>query len=450
MERMLVISADGHAAAPPETYRPYLERRYHGLLEQLEEDNRLYTRFADIISSFPPEVLEVIDDEHAIRDGGLLGSWDVDRRVAEMDREGVAAELIISGTQLAAPPFFGNSNRPFPADVRAAGTRAYHRWIADCMAQAGGRLFASADPGPCLDMDATVEELHWVAAHGFKSVAAPGIVSDASLPPVWDEYFEPFWRTCAELGLALSVHAAHGMAQGYVFDFLERLSATADDDDPTAMLEAITGNAEGSPFASNFVPQHILWSLMAAGVFDRYPGLHLALTEVRADWIPETLSVLDARFDAGDTPLQRKPSEYWASNCFAAVSSIKRSEVRLRASIGVDRMMFGRDYPHPEGTWPNTWEWLRDALAGVPEPEVRALIGENALDCYDLDAEQLTAVAARIGPRPSDIFTNAPVDPRKVEHFDRRGGYFKSMEHIDAAQIESLFDADMAGVAQRS
>ena len=48
-------------------------------------------------------------------------------------------------------------------------------------------------------------------------------------------------------------------------------------------------------------------------------------------------------------------------------------------------MMFGRDFPHPESTWPNTWDWLRDAFSGVPEDDVRAIVGENALTCYRID-----------------------------------------------------------------
>src|ERR1700735_2057290 len=105
MDRILLISADGHATAPPETFRPYLESKYVPLLAQLEEENTQFTGFSSIITTMPDEVLQVIDGDQRISSGGLLGSWDVDRRLAEMDREGVVAEMLIYGTQLATMPF---------------------------------------------------------------------------------------------------------------------------------------------------------------------------------------------------------------------------------------------------------------------------------------------------------------------------------------------------------
>jgi energy-coupling factor transporter ATP-binding protein EcfA2 len=39
------------------------------------------------------------------------------------------------------------------------------------------------------------------------------------------------------------------------------------------------------------------------------------------------------------------------------------------------------DYPHPEGTWPNTHDWIRDAFGDVPVDEARLILGENAIAC---------------------------------------------------------------------
>jgi hypothetical protein len=149
----------------------------------------------------------------------------------------------------------------------------------------------------------------------------------------------------------------------------------------------------------------------------------------------------------GGTPLKKRPSEYWSTNCFVGASSIKKSEVRLCDEIGITRMMFGRDYPHAEGTWPNNWDWLRDALADFSEADARALLGENAARCYRLDAVALGAVADRIGPRAEDLLgVGASVDPQLVESFAQRAGYEKSYEEIDAEEIERLFDRDLAAV----
>ena len=75
----------------------------------------------------------------------------------------------------------------------------------------------------------------------------------------------------------------------------------------------------------------------------------------------------------------------------------------MRHEIGVETISFGRDYPHPEGTWPHTREWLRDAFAGVPEDELRLMLGENAIRFFGLDRDRLAEIAKRIGPTVEEI-----------------------------------------------
>jgi hypothetical protein len=65
--------------------------------------------------------------------------------------------------------------------------------------------------------------------------------------------------------------------------------------------------------------------------------------------------------------------------------------------------MWGTDYPHPEGTWPNTVPRLRSDFADVPVDDARAMLGVTAARCYGFDLDALAPIAARIGPRPSDL-----------------------------------------------
>jgi hypothetical protein len=156
---------------------------------------------------------------------------------------------------------------------------------------------------------------------------------------------------------------------------------------------------EDSPLKLDMGPRRVIWQLMLGGVFDRYPDLKLALTECRADWLPDTLSMLDARFDEGDTPLLMRPSEYWERHCFVTASSIHRAEVEMRDDIGLDQLMFGVDYPHPEGTWPNTWDWLRFAFAGVPEDDARRILASSARTRFVVTAS--IVIASPVSPRAS-------------------------------------------------
>ena len=60
--------------------------------------------------------------------------------------------------------------------------------------------------------------------------------------------------------------------------------------------------------------------------------------------------------------------------------------------------MWGSDYPHPEGTWPNTGKYLKDTFGGFPEEDGRKILGDNAVAFYGLDRERLQQVADEIGP----------------------------------------------------
>jgi predicted TIM-barrel fold metal-dependent hydrolase len=442
-DRLLVVSADAHGTPPPAAVAEYLDSEFRPWLQQYQAETE--EREPKLAFLRPTqEQLDLIDKEHLFERGAHLG-WDIDSRLEQMDREGVAAEILLDSTTAATPPFFHAGNNVYPPEVRLAGTRMYHRWAADLIASSGGRIFGTAHPGPCLDMDQTTKDLRWLAQNGFRSVYVPGILADPALPALVDEYYEPFWMTCAELGLVLMVHAGHGRPQGELLPFVDRLRAFAGDGATPERLQSVwkAGLIPDSPFAPSTVPQQVLWQLMVGGVFDRYPNLTLAFTEVRADWVPATLAFLDACFESGDTPLAQPPSRYWESNCMAGVSSIKRSEVRLRHQIGVHKLMFGRDYPHSEGTWPNTVDWLRDALRGVPEAEARLILGENAVRCYSLDGLALARIAERIGPRPGDILEGGPsVDPALIENFEWRAGYERTFENVDTAKLEEdLFSA---------
>jgi hypothetical protein len=99
-------------------------------------------------------------------------------------------------------------------------------------------------------------------------------------------------------------------------------------------------------------------------------------------------------------------------------------EVAHRAEIGVANMMFGTDFPHAEGTFGKTVAYLNHILSGadVTEPELRALVGENAVRCHDLDLGHLQSIADAVGPTAEEILSPSaePVaDPETVMWADK-------------------------------
>ncbi|GIU90771.1 MAG: hypothetical protein KatS3mg010_1870 [Acidimicrobiia bacterium] len=105
---------------------------------------------------------------------------------------------------------------------------------------------------------------------------------------------------------------------------------------------------------------------------------------------------------------QRSATEYFHQNCYVGVSMPGAPDVAARHAIGVDRFMWGSDYPHDEGTHPYTREHLRRRFHDVDPAEVAMMLGGNAAKLYDFDLAALQPLADRIGPTVEEVAT--PID----------------------------------------
>jgi predicted TIM-barrel fold metal-dependent hydrolase len=344
--------------------------------------------------------------------------------------------------------------RPLDLDVVAAGVRAYNRWAADTFGPAGDRILCVGDPGSQPDLEAILAELDWIAARGFAGAYVPGYFHRGDLPPIHDRFWDPYWARLAELGLPAVIHAGYGQKQCEFLNGIEALRENMEAEGRDDLLAEIINNADRF-FSKDLRPRRAMWQLMLGGVFDRHRDLKLLMTEVRADWLPDTVRHLDSAFEEhrADLPATRAPSEVWRDQCLMSLSFVHKAEVAMRYEMGIETVFFGRDYPHAEGTWPNTADWLSDAFAGVPEDELRLMLGENAIRVLDLDREHLAAIASRIGPTIDDVTGRTPdLDPRLVANWDARGGYLKPPEVVDGDELDVLLaeDLELVGTAKRS
>ena len=461
-ERLIVVSSDSHAGIPKERWPEYLDPRFHDLLPSLHEDNAIYPVATAVIGARKTSAAGNAYPEHVeAHTNGWHGLHDAKLRMADMDREGVAAEFVFHGDGRLGDLFHNGTNRQYPLEAWEAGAKAWNRWAADEFGFATDRFLLTAAVGPCVDIDAAVAEVHWIADQGFVGTYGPHYLTHPGLPPLFDEYWEPYWKALEERNIAFVVHAGYGTEQGVVFKVLEDIygaaAEAAGSTDRAAMLEhAAEIPSDGPDFFFNWVNRNVasrrpLWQMTLGGVFDRYPGLRLMLTEIRLDWIPVTLEFLDRAFEEHRDDLQavKKPSEYWHENCLAGASFVHKVEIERRYEIGVDTILFGRDYPHFESTWPHTRQWLQDAFQGVPDDEVRAMLGENAIRWAGLDRERLAEIARRIGPTIADVNATPPdISPELMNNFDARGGYHKPWEGDEKIpELMPLVEQDIALVA---
>jgi predicted TIM-barrel fold metal-dependent hydrolase len=372
----LVISADCHGGAAIADYRPYLEAQY------LDDFDAWAAAF---------------ENPYGDIEGDAAGrNWDSDRRLRELEADGVVAEVIFPNT---IPPFFPKVslvNQPPGAsagdlDRRWAGLRAHNRWLADFCAAAPGRRAGIAQIS-LHDVEGSVREIHWAREAGLTGgILLPGAPPGSGLPPLYAPDYEPIWTACEEAGLPVNHHSG---------------SAAPDYGDyPTAQVMFL--------LEVTWWAHRTLWHLMFSGVMERHPDLRFVFTEQGTEWLPDELDRLgyyhlrmlrgagsqEAAFgEDAMRALSLTPREYWERQCYLGSSFIRPHEVALRDRVGVGHIMWGSDFPHLEGCWPYSLEHLRLSFAGVPADQVQAMVGDNAARVYGFDLDRLAPLAAQFGP----------------------------------------------------
>jgi len=378
-DRYILISADCHAGGNHEMYREYLEARYH---DEFDRWRAAYTNpFKDLTA------------------GTRDRNWNHERRIAEEEADGFVAEVIFPNT---IPPFFptgaivARPPTPDEFELRLAGIRAHNRWLADWCAthaerRAGiGQIFLN-------NVEEAIADVRFIAAHGLRGGALlPAVPDDMKhLKPLYAPDYDPLWAVCEELGVIVNNHSGGAGAPDY-----GPYPAAG----PLWIAE------------TTFYSRRPLTHLILGGVFERFPSLRFALTEQGCAWIPPLLAQLDGFHSqmaktgrigelkySPEEVLPLRPSEYFARNCWVGVSFPSPSEAAARYAIGLDRFMWGADYPHDESTYPHTREGLRRAFAGTDPVELQQLLAGNAAAFYGFDLDALAVHAARVGPTVAEL-----------------------------------------------
>ena len=96
-----------------------------------------------------------------------------------------------------------------------------------------------------------------------------------------------------------------------------------------------------------------------------------------------------------DPALKELPSFYAKRNCWYGASFPGPPDIKGRDIVGVDKILWGNDYPHYEGCYPYSRENMRFAFSEVDPKEVRMMLGENAANLYGFDLAVLESAAAR-------------------------------------------------------
>ena len=391
MKPYMLISADCHAGLPPERYREYVDPKYREAFDVALPIQRRMMQAA--MSRF------LVDDfaeewKQGVVADGIRGAWDSDERNRQLDADGIAGEIIFPDgvTEMNAPPFGAGFSLPTDVDpeLQWAGARAHNRWLAEFCAEAPERRAGLAIVPILYDIDAAVAEIREARHSGLRGIIIPPMFG--TFEPYHSPRYEPVWSVCEELDMPIHTHG--GSAPDY-------------------------GNFPGT--VGIYITEVAWWSarpvwfLLWGGVFERHPKLKFVVTELGASWVPELKALMDQRYSSnhfnaklGDFrgALTMKPSEYFDRNVWVGASVTSRSDIEMRHEIGLGNIMWGSDFPHPEGSWPKTDRFLRESFHDMPDADVRRMLAGNAVEVYGFDVDRLAPIVERVGPRPGDLEMN--------------------------------------------
>ncbi len=385
-EHYTVISADTHAGASHAVYREYLDKAY---LDDFDAWRGKYKNpYKDL------------GDQRRLR------NWDNEMRNTAQEEEGVIGEVVFPNT---VPPFFpsfvlfAQPPKPEEYEHRLAGIRAHNRWLKDWCNEyeprrAGvGQIFLN-------DVDDAIAEVKWIKENGLRGgILLPNVAPDVKwVRPLYDPAYDPLWEACQDLEVPVNVHSGTGNP----------------DYGKYAISMLLYINEVG------FYTQRPLVQMILSGVFERFPRMNFILTEIGCSWIPPLLERLDQtmsqirgtgetgeiKYSDGILP-PRSATEYFLQNCWVGVSGPGPADIEARHTVGIEHFMWGSDYPHDEGTHPNTREHLRRRFHDLPRNEVEMMLSGNAARLYNFDLDALAPLAQKYGPTVEEIAT--PVEGKE-------------------------------------
>jgi predicted TIM-barrel fold metal-dependent hydrolase len=287
-------------------------------------------------------------------------------RLSALDKDGVDAEVLFPNDPVQSACFF-QGNAEFELDC----VRAYNDTLAEWR-EVSERYVPLAIIPYMSGIDVTVAEVQRAVHKGHRGIVMLVEPSQnlEGLKHFNDPYWHSLWATCQDLDVPIHWHAGGGLRLT-----MPRWSGY------TRNQEQAVGPSGGFSVQAQFIP-----NLIFSGVLDRYPRLKWVCAETGLGWVNYILEGCDHEW-------QRR--HLWTEGILTRPSELFRRQIHVdfwyesagiqqRHTIGIENIMWESDYPHSTSTYPESWEFVKRTLAGVPEDEQKLLRYGNAMRVYHL------------------------------------------------------------------
>ncbi len=386
MRTYQVISADGHIEGPFD-WNARMPAKYKGAaprLVNLEEEGRYVwrTEWAGVQEEYPiggglycgmryDEFLPEAVSTYWNPDGSPRPGTAVDpvQRLREQDIDGIDAEILFLPAGIRGRII--NALIGHDPDAHRAVIRMYNDFITEYCSVAPDRLIAGCMV-PETGVGDAIAEITYARKQGIRHVVLMNWPNGSGSPALEDDRF---WAAAQDLDIKISPHGSFGAGQ------LKPHPISISDENALSGQRIMGGQ-----------PTATIAQLTSNGVFDRFPNLKIYFAETQATWLAGHLDYVDefynrwAYYHGLDKKLKKQPSQYIRDHCrFSFIHD--RLAMQLRHFIGLDLLMWGSDFPHSVGTYPDSRVILEDLFDGVPKAERRKVLVDNVCEFFGLDPQ---------------------------------------------------------------
>lgn len=310
------------------------------------------------------------------------GTGGPEQRLWEQDQDGVDAEVLYSHGSYA--EFWRGIADD---DAYKAMIRAYNEWLAEEYCAYNPLRLLGMGVIPDTGVDDAIAEMTYCAKAGLKGINLHRFPSGKGYVTAEDD---KFWAAALDLDTCVTSHTNGGTTRlgpknGGVFQYAKTLvKAGGGERDPVSLLFRFAGEQPMAPL-----------QMAMAGVFDRFANLKIYWAESQCGWLPYSFDQIDDNYERnrywGERDFafkgpKKKPSDYLKENCLWGFMRDGWG-VKCRGEIGVDILLWGSDFAHATGDWPNSQRLIDETFAGVAAAERAKMVRDNCIDYFHLDAK---------------------------------------------------------------
>jgi predicted TIM-barrel fold metal-dependent hydrolase len=374
------IDADTHITEPGDVWTSRLPRRFQDSaprmirtddgvdLWQFGKAERKIPVGATALAGWPepfPSIPKNLDE-------CAPGAYDAKARLEYMDEIGAWAMALY-------PNIGGFGSETFlglgDPELMLACVQAYNDWLIEWIAP-DPRRFIPVMATPFWDVDAAVTEIHRCREIGHRAILFTSAPQDFGMPLIGDPHWNPIWTAAQEVDLPISLHIGSG-------DFQDQLMNPARFS--THGISATTVYGSMSILLANAIT---LMDVVMSGILPRNPKLKLVSVESGIGWMPFVKEALNHGFHYANVSTEkpeftRTPGEYMREQVWACTFFERHAVHHALEEIGVDRVLFETDYPHPICLYGDeVREKIDAAFADQPAEVRKKVLFDNAAELY--------------------------------------------------------------------